>query len=75
MKKGDIRKQEIIETAESLFCRYGYENTSIQNILDQLRISKGSFYHHYISKESLLEGICRKRAEQIYSSDRNRCVR
>ena len=68
MKKGDIRKQEIIETAESLFCRYGYENTSIQNILDQLRISKGSFYHHYISKESLLEGICRKRAEQIYSS-------
>ncbi len=68
MKKGDLRKQEIIETAESLFCRYGYENTSIQNILDQLSISKGSFYHHFESKESLLEGICRKRAEQIYSS-------
>ncbi len=68
MKKGDIRKQEIIETAEFLFCRYGYENTSIQNILDQLNISKGSFYHHYISKESLLEGICRKRAEQVYST-------
>ena len=68
MKKGDLRKQEILETAEALFCRYGYENTSIQNILDQLNISKGSFYHHYISKESLLEGICRKRAEQNYAS-------
>ena len=68
MKKGDLRKQEILETAEGLFCRNGYENTSIQNILDLLNISKGSFYHHYASKESLLEGICRNRAEQIYTA-------
>ena len=68
MKKGDLRKQEILQTAELLFCRYGYEHTSIQDILDRLNISKGSFYHHYVSKESLLEGICRKRAEQIYST-------
>ena len=66
MKKGDLRKQEILYTAEQLFCRKGYEQTSIQDILDQLHSSKGSFYHHFISKESLLEGICRMRAEQIY---------
>lgn len=64
MKKGDIKKQEIIQTAESLFCRNGYEQTSIQDILNQLHTSKGSFYHHFVSKEALLETICLKRAEQ-----------
>lgn len=68
MKKGDLRKQEILKTAESLFCRKGYEQTSIQDILDILHTSKGSFYHHFISKEALLEGICKKRAEQIYQT-------
>lgn len=66
MKKGDLRKQEILTIAESLFCKNGFEQTSIQDILDQLQSSKGSFYHHFPSKESLLEGICKKRARQIY---------
>lgn len=65
MKKGDLRKQEIMDTAEALFCRNGYEGTSIQDILDRMHSSKGSFYHHYVSKEALLEGICRRRAELI----------
>ena len=64
MKKGDLRKQEIMQTAESLFCRKGYEQTSIQDILDLLKTSKGSFYHHFVSKESLLETLCAKRAEK-----------
>ena len=64
MKKGEIRKQEIINTAERLFCQKGYEQTSIQDILDILNSSKGSFYHHFISKESLLEAVCAKRALQ-----------
>ena len=66
MKKGDLRKQEILAVAETLFCKKGYEKTSVQDILDQLNASKGSFYHHFPSKESLLEGICKKKAEHIY---------
>lgn len=66
MKKGDLRKQEILATAEALFCARGYEKTSIQDIIDRLKSSKGSFYHHFASKESLLEGICIKRANEIY---------
>jgi len=68
MKKGDLKKQEILATAEELFCKDGYENTSVQDIIDLLHTSKGSFYHHYASKESVLQGICEKRAEQIHSS-------
>ena len=62
MKKGDLKKKEILRTAETLFCKNGYETTSIQDILDILHTSKGSFYHHYASKELLLEEICRLRA-------------
>ena len=66
MKKGDLRKQEILQTAEQLFCRKGYEQTSVQDILNQLQTSKGSFYHHFVSKEALLEAMCSKRAEQSF---------
>ena len=65
MKKGDLKKQEILRTAETLFCKNGYETTSIQDILDVLNTSKGSFYHHYASKELLLEEICRQRAKNV----------
>ena len=68
MKKGDLRKQEMLDTAEALFCKKGYEQTSVQDILDQLKASKGSFYHHYPSKEALLEAICRRRADQVYEA-------
>ena len=47
LRKGDIRKQEILKTAEMMFCRNGYEKTSIQDIIDVLHSSKGSFYHHF----------------------------
>ncbi len=62
MRKGDLKKQEILNTAEQLFCKNGYEETSVQDILDILKTSKGSFYHHYESKESLLEAMCSFRA-------------
>ncbi len=65
MKKGDLKKKEIIQTAETLFCKNGYETTSIQDILDVLHTSKGSFYHHFASKELLLAEICRLRAEEV----------
>ena len=62
MLKGDLRKKQILDTAEKLFCLNGYEATSVQDILDMLHLSKGSFYHHYESKESLLSCICENRA-------------
>ena len=57
MIKGDLRKKQILDTAEAMFAERGYEQTSVQDIIDCLHSSKGSFYHHYASKEALLEGI------------------
>ncbi|MBQ3223634.1 MAG: TetR/AcrR family transcriptional regulator [Clostridia bacterium] len=63
MKKGDQRRQAIIEAAEQLFYKNGYEGTSVQDVLDVLKLSKGGFYHHFDSKLRLLEAICAQKVE------------
>ncbi|MBE5783810.1 MAG: TetR/AcrR family transcriptional regulator [Clostridiales bacterium] len=64
MLKGDLRKQAILDTAEQLFFEKGYAGTTIQDFLDALNCSKGSFYHHFESKLQVLTALCRQRAEQ-----------
>lgn len=68
MKKGDVRRQAILDAAEQLFFLRGYDDTSIQDILDVLKLSKGGFYHHFESKHQLLEEICAQRVEHTYKS-------
>ena len=53
------RKGQIIQTSLQLFAVKGYENTTINNIIEDSGISKGGFYHHYASKEELLKDIVR----------------
>lgn len=62
MKKGELRREAILRAAEKLFFERGYDETSIQDILDALSISKGGFYHYFESKIALLEEICRQRS-------------
>lgn len=64
MKKGETRREQILHAAESLFYVKGYEQTTIQDILDALDLSKGGFYHYFDTKLSLLEAICTLRAEE-----------
>lgn len=64
MRKGEETRQEMLAVAERLFCTKGYEATSVQDILNVLHISKGGFYHHFTSKEEVLNTLCRMRAER-----------
>lgn len=64
MKKGEMRREAIMKAAEKLFFEKGFAETSIQDILDALSISKGGFYHYFDSKNALLEEICRERSAQ-----------
>ena len=64
MRKGDEKRQEMLNVAERLFCLKGYEATSVQDILNVLHVSKGGFYHHFASKEALLETLFQQRAER-----------
>ena len=68
MLKGDLRKQAIVDTAETLFFEKGYAGATIQDFLDRLNCSKGSFYHHYESKLQVLTELCRQKAEKGFAA-------
>ncbi|OZI12280.1 TetR family transcriptional regulator [Bacillaceae bacterium SAS-127] len=51
------RKRQVIEMAHILFIEKGYATTSIQDILDKSKISKGTFYNYFSSKKELLMTI------------------
>ncbi|MGD6968120.1 TetR/AcrR family transcriptional regulator [Rossellomorea vietnamensis] len=48
------RKQHVITKAHGLFIEKGFQQTSIQDILDDSGISKGTFYNYFSSKNELL---------------------
>lgn len=51
------KRNEILDAAQRFIYTRGYEQMSIQDILDELNISKGAFYHYFDSKQALLEGL------------------
>jgi AcrR family transcriptional regulator len=57
MKQVTNKKQRIISVALDLFLEKGFANTSVEEIVNQAEISKGSFYNYFSSKDKLLEEI------------------
>ena len=51
-----LRRDEFVDAAQRLIQSRGYEQMSIQDVLDELGASKGAFYHYFDSKEGLLDG-------------------
>ena len=50
-------KQEIRETALSLFADRGYEAVSVRDIAEALSLTKGALYRHYADKRAILDAI------------------
>src|SRR5712691_1713827 len=57
VKEHAVRRNEILDVAQRLVYTKGYEQMTIQDILDDLQISKGAFYHYFDSKQALLEAL------------------
>lgn len=51
------RKRQVINHAKRLFLEKGYRNTSIQDILEDSNISRGTFYNYFPSKEELFKAV------------------
>ena len=68
MLKGDIRRQAILDTAEALFFEKGYVKATIQDFLDALDCSKGSFYHHFESKLQVLTELCSQKTARSFET-------
>ena len=53
MPRGDATREKLLKAAIGLFHEFGYNGTSVQDIVSAAKIPKGSFYNHFRSKEEL----------------------
>lgn len=51
------RRDAILDAAQRLILSSGYERLTVQDILDDLQISKGAFYHYFDSKPAVIEAL------------------
>ncbi len=50
-------RDHIVEAADQLFYRQGYEHTSFTDIADAVQITRGNFYYHFKSKDEILDAV------------------
>ncbi|MCW8126948.1 TetR/AcrR family transcriptional regulator [Microbulbifer halophilus] len=58
---GKPTREQIVEAADRLFYRQGFEHTSFAHIADAVQISRGNFYYHFKSKDEILSAVIRHR--------------
>ncbi len=51
------RREELLAIAAELFAQRGFKNTTVRDIADAAGILSGSLYHHFDSKESMVDEI------------------
>ncbi len=70
-------KGKIITAAWDLFYEQGYDNTTIEEIIDESGTSKGSFYHYFEGKDALLGSLSYifdeeyERLQETFTDDMN----
>ena len=57
MKKGEKRRLELLQIAYRMFLTQGYENTSVDEIIEAAGIAKGTYYYYFQGKEQMLEAV------------------
>lgn len=65
VKEYAVRRNEILDVAQRLIYTKGYEQMAIQDILDELQIAKGTFYHYFDSKQALLEALLERLRQEV----------
>ena len=63
-----VRREAFLDVAQRLVQTKGYEAMSVQDVLDELEVSKGAFYHYFDSKPALLEAVVERFAEGAITS-------
>ena len=57
-KYPEITEARILDTATKLFLEKGWEETTVQDIVDELGdITRGAFYHHFKSKDYIIDAV------------------
>lgn len=70
VKAAEVRREELLDAAQRQFGAKGYDGTSVADIIADVGISKGAFYHHFASKEDLLEALACRHARNATAETR-----
>src|ERR1700727_2502619 len=62
--RGEATRGQLVAIATRMFAERGYEDTSVEAVLREAGVSRGSLYHHFASKEALFEAV----AEELETS-------
>lgn len=65
VKDPEVRRAEIMEAALRLFAEKGFLNTTTQDIIDEVKISRGLLYYHFENKEDILYCLVEKYSEPL----------
>src|SRR5690606_22151187 len=67
---GQTLQQRILRTAAQLFAAHGFHAVGMQALCDALQISRGAFYHHFRSKDDVLDDICTRYMTELVHKGR-----
>lgn len=65
LDKRSIKENQIIDAAEIVFSKQGYDNTKMEDIAAQIGVSKGTVYFYFSSKENLYMAITYRAYEAL----------
>jgi AcrR family transcriptional regulator len=61
------RRDELLKIAARLFAERGFRNTTVRDIADAAGILSGSLYHHFDSKESMVDEILQTFQQELFA--------
>jgi AcrR family transcriptional regulator len=64
-EKHASKRNEILDAAQRFVYTKGYEQMTVQDILDDLAISKGAFYHYFDAEPAVLEALIERMQDEV----------
>lgn len=65
VKEAAVRRNEILDAAQKLFVQKGFEAASINDILKEVGIARGTLYYHFKSKEEILDAMIARLTDSL----------
>jgi len=70
VKEASERRKEILDAADELFGIKGFDATSTADILERVKIARGTLYYHFKSKEDIMDALIERYNDQLLSGAR-----
>ncbi|MBL1408513.1 TetR/AcrR family transcriptional regulator [Sphingobacterium faecale] len=65
----DKRKEEIVEVALRRFCHYGFNKTTMNEIAEDMKITKANLYYYYQDKSALIRDVISTVADELFGKE------